>query len=301
VEAALYLPVPVVERALPREHLVHHDPEGVHVDGRRGLVTLDLFRSHVVEGAADLLGARRSLPFAGGDLGQPEISHDRADRASRHRDEDDVGALEVAMDHARAVCGLQRRDHLGDERQGPAGPQAQFPLQLLQQRLAGEQLHGEEHDGRTNRRGVEPELEDPAHVRMGDAPRELDLALEALQRGRVAGGDGPDRLERDALGELEVFDLVDLTHAALGQEPHHVVALGQDEAGAEAVRAGGEGRVEPIGSGRVVQRSAPRARYGRPVVRGRGHRRTRAIIRELRPTSRLVKAGPSPPGSPGGR
>lgn len=94
------------------------------------------------------------MAFPCGYLSEPEIGHDRSDQTLRCRDEKDVGALEVAMDHARTVRGLQRRDHLLDERQGLRRHHALFPLQLLEERFAGEQLHGEEGDPVSTRCGV---------------------------------------------------------------------------------------------------------------------------------------------------
>ena len=53
----------------------------------------------------------------------------------------------------------------------------------LAQRLAGEQLHRQEGDP-TARRVVEAEVEEAADVGVRDAPRELDLAPEALEQRR---------------------------------------------------------------------------------------------------------------------
>ena len=130
--------------------------------------------------------------------------------------------------------------------------------------------------------GVGAELEDPADVPVGDAPRELDLALEALERRGIVRGRGADRLERHALGELEVLGLVDLAHAALRQEAQDAIAIGQDEPRPEPPRPGRE-RLEPVGGRCVVQGVAGLASGGRPVVRRRTrHVRARLSDKSLR-------------------
>jgi len=56
--------------------------------------------------------------------------------------------------------------------------------------------------------------------------RELNLAPEPFDRQVVAGDVPAHGLERDPLAQLLVLDLVDLAHAAAGQEAHDAVALG---------------------------------------------------------------------------
>ena len=63
---------------------------------------------------------------------------------------------------------------------------------------------------------------------MGDLPRQERLALEPRNRLRVLRDLGLDRLERDVLVQLEVLGLVQLAHAAAGDEADDAEAVGDD-------------------------------------------------------------------------
>jgi hypothetical protein len=58
--------------------------------------------------------------------------------------------------------------------------------------------------------------------------RELDLALEALEALFVVADLLANRLERDALVQVEVLHLVDLAHPAAREQAHDPEAAGQE-------------------------------------------------------------------------
>jgi hypothetical protein len=66
---------------------------------------------------------------------------------------------------------------------------------------------------------------DPAHVRVRDTARRLDLLLEKLERLGVCDA-GLDRLERHALIEHSVLGLVYFPHSAASNEADDPEALG---------------------------------------------------------------------------
>lgn len=187
--------------------------------------------------------------------------------AARHQE--DVLALEVAVDDARRVRRRERRGGLAGDRQRLLDRQPAAPLEPRRERLPLEQLHGQEDDRRPIGLGVVADVEDPADVRVGDLARQVDLALEAVDRPLLGGDRRVHRLERDPLAQVAVLRLVDLAHAAAREEADDPVAAGEDGAGledggrrgaAEAAEAAGHRREA---ASRAARRSARDRRAGR--------------------------------------
>ena len=63
---------------------------------------------------------------------------------------------------------------------------------------------------------------------MRHLPRQERFALEPCNRPLVLGDLRPDRLERDVLVELEILGLVQLAHAAAGDEADDAEAVGDE-------------------------------------------------------------------------
>src|SRR5215218_929785 len=124
------------------------------------------------------------------------------------------------MDDSGLVRGMEGLRDLPRHGQRFFGGHRAGAPEPLRQGLPFEQLHGEEDDA-----AMEGHVEDPADVRVGDLARELDLAPEAFDRQVIAGDVPSNGLERDSLAQLLVLDLVDLAHAAAGQEAYDAVAL----------------------------------------------------------------------------
>src|SRR3569623_270628 len=113
---------------------------------------------------------------------EPEVADHRALAAIAILDEQDVVALEVAVDHADVVRGPKAGRDLLDDR-ARIGERQPAALEPRRQRLAFEQLHRAVRHGfvRAAER-LEADLEQPAHVPVRHAPREHHLAHEPLER-----------------------------------------------------------------------------------------------------------------------
>jgi len=142
-------------------------------------------------------------------LGNAKVGDDGA-LALRAGDQDDVGTLEVPVNDARGVCGAQTRAELPDDGFGLVKAELALAAHALGQRLAGQQLHGEEVDFFRQVLLVAKEVKDAAHVGVGDLARELDLAAEPLHGQVIRGNLRTDGLQRHVLFELLVQHLVDL-------------------------------------------------------------------------------------------
>ena len=122
--------------------------------------------------------------------------------------DEDVGGLDVAVDDALRMRGVERVGDLD------AQIEHRFDLQRLArdavpQRLPLQKLHRDE--------GLPSDLVnfvDRADVRVVQSGRSLGLALEAAERLRVVGDFVGKKLQGDVATELEVLGLVHHTHPA---------------------------------------------------------------------------------------
>ncbi len=188
------------ERVGPQGHRRQGHAQPVHVGGDRGPLALEQLGRHVGEGAGEGVGDRG---LDAGHAGDAEVG-----QAGRPPPVDeDVGGLDVAVEHAHLVCRGQGVGHLpsdhhrGGQRDGPAG-------QGVVDRPPGQQLHGEVGPsvvglGRVVDRhhvGVPRELADGEAlagellegVVLGVGPvhdLDGDVALEAHLAGAVHGGE----------------------------------------------------------------------------------------------------------------
>ena len=96
----------------PAGQLVEHDSQGVDVHGRRGAHALGHLRGHV-EGGADA-GGRVSRSGVVADAGDAEVRHPGRGRGRRVVHED-VGGLDVAVNHPGGVHGAQPGRDVGAE------------------------------------------------------------------------------------------------------------------------------------------------------------------------------------------
>ncbi len=234
-------------------HLVEHHAEGVDVGRRRDRPAFDLLGRHVGRRAGNLARVadrqrHRGALVLRGAAGQAEVGDDDAQLLfrRRRRHQHHVVALEVAVHDARAMSGPESRRHLPQDRQAVGDRESSITPELLGQRLAVEQLHGEEHD-LVGRAGphitglalsaveglVAEDVVNPAHVRMRHLAREVHLALEHRDRALVLGDAREDRLERYAFVQLEILGFVELAHAALRDIADDAEAQGDDVAGLE--------------------------------------------------------------------
>ncbi len=157
--------------------------------------------------------------------GDAEVDHPRAVPGHQH-----VGGLEVAVDHARPVDGLERLGDAGDEEQYGAGRQRPVPSYHLVQRRAG-------HVGGGQPRGavVHPGVDHLGREQAVDPAGARHLLREPFPELRIRGEFPADGLQRDGTAAGCVRQ-VDHPHAA----------------GAAAVVVGGQRRGGGLGSGMVL-------------------------------------------------
>jgi hypothetical protein len=84
-----------------------------------------------------------------------------------------------------------------------------------------------------------------AYVGMGDLTAEAYLVDQVLETLRVLGQRRGQELERDRLAEPPVVRVVDLAHASLAQQRHHLIAAGEQRPGSEAVIGAARPRRRP--------------------------------------------------------
>ncbi len=130
---------PALERQPPGQALVEDDPERVQVRRGGDRAGGGLFRGLVGGGAEHHPGDREPGVAAG--AGDAEVGDDHV--AVPHHQ---VGRLDVPVDDAGPVRGLQRGQHLQRQAQGLQDGQRAAPLQHRAQRLAGDQFHDQVGD-----------------------------------------------------------------------------------------------------------------------------------------------------------
>ena len=186
------------EGQLPGHHLVEHDAQGVDVRGSRHRAASHLLRGHVLRRpengrAAGQWPVLRLLLAVGLDgPGDAEVGDDdpRGARSARPcrrrpRDQQHVAALEVAVDDPLGVGRREALAHLPDQRAAPRRVVSAPGGRCVGERLALEELHGEEVDGDSAGRRRVVQLVDAADVRMAHPAGEQHLAAEALHGRRV--------------------------------------------------------------------------------------------------------------------
>jgi len=171
----------VLEGGLSGEHLVDHHPQRVNIALRHSLLgEHGLLRGDVARRAEGR--AQRGRPA---DLHrQAEVGQDGP--AAGLGVEKDVGGLDVAVDDAPRVGVVQGVAHIAHDlqdalrRDGPPG--AARLLDHLGQRLAPDQLHGDEEQ--VAGLAVLVDADDVGVIETGDGPR---LQAEALNRAILTG------------------------------------------------------------------------------------------------------------------
>jgi hypothetical protein len=126
----------------------------------------------------------------------------------------DVVGLEIAMDHADGVRGIEReRDLVGDVERAVQLDRAVFFDQILE-RLALEELHHE-----VDRPfGQDAEVGDVDDVRMIDRGRGARFAQEAMDRLLVARELRVQHFHRDRLLDVDVLALIDGAHPTAAED-----------------------------------------------------------------------------------
>ena len=210
------------ERVLSDEQFVQEQPQRVDVGPlRQRRARQQLFGRHVV--------------------GRPD---QRVRHAVEARDRDaeigdahltvfvdqDVGGLQVAMQHAAGVRGGEPGAQLPRDVDDLLGGQPPDAPEQRGQVFAADQLHREEDFAV----GF-ADIEDAADRRVRDLPRQPDFVQDAAPR---PGRRRPNELQRDRRLEHQIVGAPDLAHAAAADARDHPVAAGEHLAGGKSGRVG---------------------------------------------------------------
>jgi hypothetical protein len=211
-------------RHAPRERLVEHAAQRVDVRARVGAAALDLLGRRVVERADPLAGARERLGVRR--PGDAEVGEVGVLGAAALLDQD-VRGLDVAVDEAAFVRGVERVGDLGDD------ARRAHPVQPVLRRQQRAQVGAPDPAHRDEQPPVGfAGLVDRDHVRVVDRGQHARLALEAGSEALVGRQLRRDDLQRHRPVERDLRRAVDGAHAALAGHPLDAVA-GESLAGCE--------------------------------------------------------------------
>jgi hypothetical protein len=176
-------------------------------------------RGHVARGA-DGHAARGHDARIVGDLGDTEVE----DLGPILTQQDHVRRLDVAVNDADLVRGREPvEDRRGDFERGRRGKAAHTP-HALRQGLAFEPLHDEERHAARGRARVR----DGHDVRVLEATERAPLVAQPLDEILATRELAQQRLEHEALAELQVLDVVDGTHSPHADPAEHAIACALD-------------------------------------------------------------------------
>ena len=201
------------EGQLPRGELVGNDSQRVHIRAPIEPLAPGLLRAHVLGRAHD--DARLRLrPRPVDELGDAEVEHlHEGRRALDPLHQEDVVRLQIAVDDAALVGGVQRLAGLRQDRDPHLGPHRhahhrgqRHPLQVL-------------HD-EVGARGRGVQIEDADDVLVADEVHRPRLGVEALDQLRVGRQMLVEHLHRHAAADGDVLSEVHGPHAATAQPPH---------------------------------------------------------------------------------
>ena len=206
-------PVLAAERRVPGHHFVEHRAEAEDVAARVDAAAVRLLGRHVRRRSEHQAGVRQVPDRRHGarvaaerveQLGEPEVDDLGVAVLGDHC----VGRLQVAVDDAGLVRAGERFGHLDREVQRPDRTQRPAGDDLAE-RLAAQQLHGDEGDalGLAN-------LVNHGDVRMLEGRRGARLLHEPVASHGIGDERGRQHLQRDVAVETRITGPVHLAHAA---------------------------------------------------------------------------------------
>ena len=232
------------KRQLTDCELVHHHAQRVDVAAAVDPVALAgaLLGAHVGRGTHHHagLGLAGGEALVVGDAGDAEVHHLHEVLLPLHGDQVDVVRLQVAVDDALAVRGLERVAHLHDHRPGHVQRGGDVVLEQRLQRPALQILH---HEIVAVVLG-DVEVEDLEDVVVPDDVDRARFVEEAVDDLLVGGELRVQELDRDAGTDPRMLGHVHRAHAALAELPPHPV--GADVAADQLVVGLEPGQVEAI-------------------------------------------------------
>ena len=208
------------ERKLTGQHLVHNDAERVEVGAAVELVAgyaFSLFGGHVKRRADDHAGLREGHSWRGRadaffHFGDAEVE-DLGGFAARGFDEDNVVRLDVAVDDAELVSGIQRGGDLLRERRDALGRECSFGFEQVREAAAGDVLH---HDERLAVLSF-VDVFDVDGIGVVELAGENRFVLETLEKRFVVGELRSHPFQGPQFVEPHVHGLVDRAHGALAK------------------------------------------------------------------------------------
>ena len=211
------------------KHPVHDTSERVDVGASVHIETTDLLRRGVVDRSHPLVcpgecRRRRAEALRDAEIGEICML------LTLGSAEEDVRWLDVAVNKATAMSGVERTRDLADNPLDPQHAGRAMRTQICPQVGPWDELHGEKEHSLPLAGAV-----DRHEVGVGDGGREFRFVRETGDGGRVLGVFGRDDLEGDCPVECRVRRSVHDSHPASG---HHLL----DDV-TRKVRAGGEDRV----------------------------------------------------------
>ena len=177
----------------------------------------DLFGADVLGGPEDHAG-RRDPDRRVGCTRDPEVDHPHVPVPV----DEDVGRLDVAMDDAALVGGLQRTGHVDDDAERDVERQTAVALEDALQILPVDELHDDEVDALV-RAGVV----DRRDIRVVKRGRGTSLLAEPRNELGIGCEAGTEDLHRHAAIEEVVVCPVHERHAALTEQLNQAVAAGE--------------------------------------------------------------------------
>ncbi len=264
-----------LERLLAREHLEHHDADGVDVAAGVGDAAGHQLGGEVGDRAEQGRPGRRR---GGRRPGEPEV----ADLDASVVGEQHVLGFEVAVHDAGAVGRGEAREQRLDDVHGLLARQRAVLLQQIAQRDAGQVLHDE-----VRRVGILPLIEDVDHVGVGEAGGRARLLDEALGEGAVVGQVPVHDLHGDEALEALIGGEVHGGHSAPRDARAHLVPAVDEPADHRVGHRGAHSRDSrsrgPAGRGATRIRSVRRARPRRSTPTSRSGRGRPRSARPARP------------------
>ena len=213
------------ERRLARQREVKDASKGVDVGPMVDRVARDLLRGHVVR-ASEELARGGDRPALAGRPADAEVREEDPLPAADRLDED-VGGLDVAMDQATGMCGVEPGGNAAEQPGGPPQIQGSLGLDHAAQVAPLDQAHRQIQEAALVAGVIH--LHD---VRVLQRCRQSGLPLEPLPEPRVVGEGRRDQLQRALAVERQVMGSVDHAHPAttdLGLDP----VPGEDRARAD--------------------------------------------------------------------
>jgi len=211
-----------LEGEAPSSHFVENHSKGKKIGARVEFFAKGLLGRHVGDstesgsGTGELvgIGGQRGQLIGGvferfrrGDFGQTKIE----DFGVAAFGDEDICWLDVAMDDALGVCGIESIGNLdGDVEK--AFEFDRLTCNKVFERGAVEKFHGEEC-----LIAVSPDFVDGADIGMIECRSGTGFATEAFEYLRVAGEIIRKKLESNKAAEFEVFGFVDHTHPAAAE------------------------------------------------------------------------------------